>query len=313
MRSLVAVSGRQGGRSRINCVSNRAAACCAWWGRTLLEERAGLGDSARIFAELRLDSAASPGGGGCARRIRRAGRGTSGDLRIGRAVGCGSGVFAQRGVRFGEGGAVRAFPGCDAVWIHPGGIGNSRGHPACVRMAAKANWWSPRGNLRNILRCEAKAWETIAFGKLRLIAGAERLAEEAAKSLAGAAKTLYRLAGVHPGAARDAQADCGLRLGPRASRRARAVSTTLISWWECWRRAPLCLPPGSSFGCDWRRCWRGNCLRRSRARICCMRPRCFAAWIMGYGWWRGARRKWLPESDVLRASVEHMVQCSRPG
>ncbi len=37
--------------------------------------------------------------------------------------------------------------------------------------------------LAQYFESEAKAWETLAFGKLRLIAGAQRLAEEAAESL----------------------------------------------------------------------------------------------------------------------------------
>ncbi len=47
--------------------------------------------------------------------------------------------------------------------------------------------------LSQYFETEAKAWETIAFGKLRLIAGAKRVANEAEELLQRAAKTPRRL------------------------------------------------------------------------------------------------------------------------
>ena len=108
--------------------------------------------------------------------------------------------------------------------------------------------------LAQYFESEAKAWETLAFGKLRWIAGAESAGRGGGGGAAGTAKTLRRLASVRPGAARHAQTDCGFRWGGELQDRPGRCSTTLISWWECWRRAPRCLPPESSSGSGWRRC-----------------------------------------------------------
>ena len=58
--------------------------------------------------------------------------------------------------------------------------------------------------LAQYFESEAKAWEMLAFGKLRYIAGAERLADECDALPAWATETLLCLGTVCSGAARDA-------------------------------------------------------------------------------------------------------------
>ena len=67
--------------------------------------------------------------------------------------------------------------------------------------------------LAQYFESEAKAWEALAFGKLRWMAGDERLASAAAERLTGLKERFAACAGVHSGTAGDAPADCRFRRG----------------------------------------------------------------------------------------------------
>jgi len=156
---------------------------------------------------------------------------------------------------------------------------------------------------------EAKAWETLAFGKLRLIAGAERVAEDAAESLGGLRKRSAASPQFVPElrSMRKRIADSGgaesFKTGPGGvydldylvgMLEARAALPAAGR--QLWQRLEALLER--------------ELLSPAQARDLLHAAGLFRRVDHGIRVVEGRSRKWLPESDVLRASVEHVVQCS---
>jgi glutamate-ammonia-ligase adenylyltransferase len=155
---------------------------------------------------------------------------------------------------------------------------------------------------------EAKAWETLAFGKLRLIAGAERLAEEAAESLRG----LRRRSAASPQfvpelrSMRKRIADSGGAESFKTSPGGVYDLDFLVGMLEA--RAGI-QAAGKQL---WQRV--ETLLERELLTPVQGRELLHAAGLFrqldhGIRVLEGRSRKWLPESDGLRESVEHLVRC----
>jgi glutamate-ammonia-ligase adenylyltransferase len=161
--------------------------------------------------------------------------------------------------------------------------------------------------LAQYFESEAKAWETIAFGKLRMIAGAQRLAEEAAVSLRGLRERSTA--------------------SPQFVAELRAMRKRLT---DAGGAESFKTGPGGLYDLDFlvgmleARAALSGAGRQLNERLEALLERELLQPVQGRellhaaGLFRqvdhairvveGRSRKWLPESDVLRASVEQMVQ-----
>ena len=212
-RSSGAARAMAGNLSPISFALRRGAACCARWGRTLLEEIPVweiLREYSRNFDRI---LAAGAGGGRAAGGICGLRHGTAGDLRTGCALGRGPGVFAQRGVRRRAGRPVRALAGCDALRIHARGVGDRGGHAAAAARQRRANWWLRCGSWDSTLRARprpGRRWRSASCAGWLEMSGWRRRRRS---GWPGWKNALPRCAGVRSGAAGDAPADCGFGRG----------------------------------------------------------------------------------------------------
>jgi glutamate-ammonia-ligase adenylyltransferase len=155
---------------------------------------------------------------------------------------------------------------------------------------------------------EAKAWETIAFGKLRFIAGEEHLAVEAAQALGALRKRQTASPEFVPElrSMRKRIADSGgaesFKTGPGGV----YDLDFLVGLLE----ARAALPVAG------KQLWQRIEALRERELVTPAQGRdllhaagMFRGVEHGVRVVEGRTRKWLPESDLLRTSVEHLLQC----
>jgi glutamate-ammonia-ligase adenylyltransferase len=163
--------------------------------------------------------------------------------------------------------------------------------------------------LAQYFESEAKAWETIAFGKLRLIAGAERLAEEAAESLRGLRKRSAASPQFVPElrSMRKRIADSGGVESFKTSPGGTYDLDFLMGMLEARAAVPAA---GKQLWERLEALLERELLSPAQGRDLLHAAGLFRRVDHGIRVAEGRSRKWLPESDVLRASVEHVVQCS---
>jgi glutamate-ammonia-ligase adenylyltransferase len=163
--------------------------------------------------------------------------------------------------------------------------------------------------LAQYFESEAKAWETLAFGKLRLIAGAERLAEEAAESLRGLRKRLATSPKFIPElrSMRKRIADSGGAESFKTSPGGVYDLDFLVGMLEA--RAAISAA-GKQLPQRLEALLERELLTPAQGRDLLHASGLFRRVDHGIRVVEGRSRKWLPESDGLRASVEHLVQCS---
>ncbi len=163
--------------------------------------------------------------------------------------------------------------------------------------------------LAQYFETEAKAWETIAFGKLRLIAGTQRLADEAVGALGALRKRLAAAPEFIPElrTMRKKIADSGGAESFKTSPGGvydidyllgllEAHTTMPAAGKQLWQRIEALLERELLTPAQ------GTELLRAAAL--------FRSVDHGIRVVEGRSRKWLPESDLLRESVENIVQCS---
>ncbi len=161
--------------------------------------------------------------------------------------------------------------------------------------------------LAQYFESEAQAWETIAFGKLRLIAGSERLAEEAAQSLRGLRKRSTASPRFIP-ELRSIRKRIADSSGPESFKTG-AGGLYDLDFLVGMMEARAALPAAGRQLCErLEALLERGLLQPAQGRQLIHAAGVFRKVDHAIRVVEGRSRNWLPESDMLRANVEQMVQ-----
>jgi glutamate-ammonia-ligase adenylyltransferase len=163
--------------------------------------------------------------------------------------------------------------------------------------------------LAQYFESEAKAWEALAFGKLRLIAGAERLAQEVSQSLRGLRKRFAATPQFVPElrAMRKRMADSGRKDNFKTGRGGLYDLDFLFGLLETRAALPSA---GKQLPLRLAALLERGLLSTGQGGDLLHAAELFRRVDHAIRVVEGRSRKWLPESDVLRACAAKVIGCS---